>query len=180
MKSNRPRHLFRFALGGSLALGIWATAAVSRAANPPRQVAQTNPNPSIFNEPPFNRIPRQAPAAAPATPDTAQPEQPPVASLTLVDGKFNIRFVNETGAAIEYQVIGQTEYRTLGGRSEISLQDLTTPTTFTFRRKDSGFLDVSLQSTAGNTVTMLVRETSDFRADRTSLYVDRQGRVFLN
>lgn len=146
------------------------------------QLAQLNPNPSIFNEPPFNRVPRTPPSSTTPPPDSTSPELPPNTTMTPVNGQVNIRFVNQTGAAINYQVIEKTELRTLAGRSEITLQDLTVPTTLTFRRQDSGFLLVTLEPntpTAG-TLTMTVQETPDFAADRTSVYIDQSGGVFLN
>ena len=155
----------------------------------PTAVAQLNPSPSIFNEPPFNRVPHtQAPTIQPSSPasstipDSTTPDQKPVTAMTPVNGKINIHFVNGTGAAIDYEVVGQTQSRTLAGRSEMALQDLTLPTTFTFRRQDKGFLLVTLQENnpVPGTLTLNVQETPDFTADRTSLYVDQSGNVFLN
>jgi hypothetical protein len=175
-------------LGLALAVGSsLLTLAPSVAIAPShRLAAQLNPNPSIFNEPPFNRVPRPG-QSAPTSPTTPPPsstdqQQPPDTAIAPVNGAITIRFVNETGAVIDYEVIGQTEPRTLAGRSEIMLRDLTVPTTFTFRRQDKGFLLVTLQEnnpTAG-TLTLSVQETADFAADRTSVYIDPTGNVFLN
>ncbi|MBW4467404.1 MAG: hypothetical protein KME07_18415 [Pegethrix bostrychoides GSE-TBD4-15B] len=108
--------------------------------------------------------------------------QIPYSSITPVNGRITIHFINETGSAIDYQVIDDTEYRSLPGRSQMTLENLTTPTTFTFRRADNGFLQVTIQpdSPKAGTLTMRVRETPDFAADRTSVYVDQRGSVFLN
>lgn len=179
------------ALSGSgvMALPTAVPASVMPASVMPASVAQLNPSPSIFNEPPFNRVPRtQTPAIPPsspassAIPDSTTPDQKPVTAITPVNGKVNIHFVNGTGAAIDYEVVGQTQSRTLAGRSEMALQDLTLPATFTFRRQDKGFLQVTLQENnpTPGTLTMNVQETPDFTVDRTSLYVDQSGNVFLN
>ncbi len=108
--------------------------------------------------------------------------QIPYTSVTPVNGKVTIRFINETGSAIDYQVIDDTDYRSLPGRSEMTLENLTTPTTFTFRRADNGFLQVTLHpnSPKSGVITMRVRETPDFAIDRTSVYVDQRGSVYLN
>lgn len=107
--------------------------------------------------------------------------QTPFTSITPVNGRVDIRFVNETGSAIDYQVIGDTEYRSLPGRSEMRLENLHIPTTFTFRRADNGFLQVTLNpDSPTGTLTMQVRETPNFAADRTSVYIDQKGNVFLN
>lgn len=107
--------------------------------------------------------------------------QTPSTAITLNNGQVDIRFINETGSAIEYQVIGDTQYRSLAGRSEMTLENLRTPTTFTFRRADNGFLQVSLQpNSPSGTLVMRVRETPNFAIDRTSVYIDQQGKVYLN
>jgi hypothetical protein len=108
--------------------------------------------------------------------------QVPSTAVTPTNGKVTIHFINETGASIDYQVIGDTQYRSLAGRSEMTLQNLKIPTTFTFRRNDNGFLDVKLypNSPTAGTLTVRVHETADFTADRTSIYVDQTGGVFLN
>lgn len=107
--------------------------------------------------------------------------QIPYASITPANGRVDIRFINETGSAIEYQVIGDTEYRSLSGRAEMTLENLRLPTTFTFRRADNGFLKVTLYpDSSTNTLTLRVRETPNFSEDRTSVYVDQSGGVYLN
>lgn len=156
---------------------------------PSNEVSQLNPNPSIFSEPPFNRIPRTQPVSpqlptdpTSPLPSSTSPIVPPDTYMTPVNGQVSIRFVNLTGSAIDYQVIDTTEYRTLAGRSEMILKGLPVPTTLTFRRQDKGFLLVTLtenQPEVG-TLTMTVRETPDFTADRTSIYIDLAGGVFLN
>jgi hypothetical protein len=107
--------------------------------------------------------------------------QVPYTSIKLTNGRFKIRFINETGSAIDYQVIGDTGFRSLPGRSQMALENLRTPTTFTFRRADNGFLQVALSPDSKTGVlTMRVRETPDFATDRTSVYVDQNGSIYLN
>lgn len=108
--------------------------------------------------------------------------QIPYTSIDPVHGEVKIHFVNETGSAIDYQVIDDTQYRSLSGRSKMTLEKLKLPTTFTFRRADNGFLRVTLypNSPEPGTLTMRVRETPNFSEDRTTIYVDERGKVFLN
>lgn len=111
----------------------------------------------------------------------AQELPPPDAAITPIDGQVNIRFINETSAPIDYEVIGNTEPRTVGGRTQILLRDLAVPTTMTFRRQDKGFLQATLQQDqSSDTLILSVRETTDFTADRVSLYIDQQGAVYFN
>jgi hypothetical protein len=107
--------------------------------------------------------------------------QIPYTSITPANGRVNLRFINETGSAIEYQVIGDTEYRSLSGRAEMTLEGLRLPATFTFRRADNGFLRVTLYpDSSTGTLTLRVRETANFSEDRTSVYVDQSGGIYLN
>jgi hypothetical protein len=134
-----------------------------------------------------------ASTSQPTVSNTAQPQiaQPQIAQTTAADdspdtsvnpqnGKVNIRFVNETGTNIEYQVISDTEPRVLAGRQSMVLEGLPVPSTLTFRRQDFGFLQVSYQRDIPGTLTVMVKETPDFASDRTSIYVDPTGKVFFN
>jgi hypothetical protein len=101
--------------------------------------------------------------------------------MTPVNGKVSIRFVNGTGADIEYQVVGDTEYRTLAGNAEMTLKDLPVAATLTFRRKDSGLLRVQFRADdPTGTIVVNVGATTDFALDRTTLYIDQQGKIFFN
>lgn len=107
--------------------------------------------------------------------------QTPTTVITPINNKVNIRFVNLTGAKIDYQVISDTELRTLEGRSEMTLQNLPVPTTLAFRRQDFGFLRLSYQADQPTgTLVITAEETPDFASDRTSIYVDPSGKVFFN
>jgi hypothetical protein len=111
------------------------------------------------------------------------PEQlaSPLAFVRPANGRIAIRMVNLTGAAISYQAIGDTSFRTLAGNSEINLKDLPIPTSLTFRRDDGGLLNVAVEANnPPGTITMTLRETTNFSDDRTTLSVERSGAVYLN
>lgn len=111
----------------------------------------------------------------------AQVTPTPDSAMTPVNGKVTIRFINETGAPIEYQVVGDTEYRTLDGENEMTLRGLPIPTTLTFRRQDSGLLQVRFRADdPSGTIVVNVSATTDFALDRTTLYIDQAGRIFFN
>lgn len=157
-RGSRVQWLIGWGLCGSL-MGVATSTGLSAVALPDAltQIAQVDPNTG------FTGV------------------QIPYTSITPANGRVNLQFINETGAAIEYQVIGDTQYRTLSGRSEMTLESLRLPTTFTFRRADSGFLKVTLYpDSSTGTLTLRVRETPDFSEDRTSVYVDQTGGVYLN
>jgi hypothetical protein len=62
----------------------------------------------------------------------AQELPEPTTSIELADDLLTIRLVNQTEDAVEYQVLGDTESRTLLGNSEIILRSLRIPISLTF------------------------------------------------
>lgn len=112
---------------------------------------------------------------------TAQVTPTPDSAMTPVNGKVNIQFINETGAVIEYQVVGDTTPRTLAGNAEITLRDLPVSTSLTFRRQDSGLLRVQFRvDDPTGTIVVNVSATTVFALDRTTLYIDQKGMIFFN
>lgn len=126
--------------------------------------AQTRPSPPAINPP----LPSQ--------------QQPPIATLKPTNGLVGVKLINKTGADIAYQVIGDTQVRTLTGRSMTTLQDLKMPVNVTFYRRDRGFLLVSPQvpTTAPNTIELTLTETTDFAIDKTALTIESDGEAYLN
>jgi len=125
---------------------------------------------------------------APLTPSTSTTEPPlldqqqaPIATITLNNGKVDIRFVNDTAANITYQVIGDTAPRSLQGKSDITLQGLNAPVTVTFQREDGGQLTVTLQppSEPGN-LEVTFNEGTDAIQGRSVVRIEQNGSVFLN
>jgi hypothetical protein len=165
-------------------------------------LSQANPHPSIFNEPPYNRSTSQSePSIAPTMQSTPGPGtapspappgsviQPPLPSqlqapsaiITPNNGIVNVTLMNQTGAIINYQVIGDTNQRSLPGKSNVVLQNLKTPITITFRRQDGGLLRVTPQATSeAGMLSVTFTETTDLGTDRNSMRIQRNGSVFLN
>jgi hypothetical protein len=113
----------------------------------------------------------------------AQTEPPPVpiGAVTLINNTVTIRLINQTGAVITYEVIGDTQIRTLAGNAEATLQNLTVPITVTFRRQDSGLLQASLSpNSPAGVLELTLSATTELAADRTVLNVGDNGEVFLN
>ncbi|NJN59687.1 MAG: hypothetical protein HC879_20490 [Leptolyngbyaceae cyanobacterium SL_5_9] len=200
-----PTH-FKLLLSLSAALSGIMTGTPALAAE---LVAQINNCPSIFYEEPFNSAvaaPQGCPPNAassqmtetPATPVT--PTQPiptpsnpvsfppapeqleePVAAVTPVNGAVSVRLINSTAAVIRYQVIEDTELRSLAGESEVTLQGLATPVTITFYREDRGLLTVTPVATAEpGVLEVTLDETTDLGEDETALVIQETGSVFLN
>jgi hypothetical protein len=172
-------------------------------------VAQANGCPGVFYEEPFNNTvappqgcpPNAASSQVPATPETpvtpAQaipvpsaptsfpptPEQieEPVTTVIPVNGAVSVRLINSTAAVIRYQVIEDTELRSLAGDSEVTLQGLATPITITFYREDRGLLTVTPVAIAEpGVLEVTLDETTDLGEDETALVIQETGSVFLN
>lgn len=126
-------------------------------------------------------MPANASVSASQPQIVAQVTPTPDSAMTPVNGKVNVRFINETGAVIEYQVVGDTMPRTLAGDAEMTLRDLPVSTSLTFRRTDSGLLRVQFRADdPTGTIVVSVSATTDFALDRTTLYIDQQGMIFFN
>jgi hypothetical protein len=103
-----------------------------------------------------------------------------VAAVSPSDGRVTVRLVNKTNAPITFQAVGDTQVRTLAGRSEIALQGLRVPTTVTFYRQDRGLLMVTPRNSQSGVLEVTMQETTDFAMDRTALRIENNGSVYLN
>lgn len=164
---------------GTIFSGIW----ISLWTIPIVAAAPTTPTnkPSIFNEPPYNRRRDSItkPLSQPITPPLPE-SQPASATVVPVDGKVNIKLTNHTNAAISYQIVGHTDQRTLVGRENITLQALPIPVAVTFRREDKGLLQVQPQvSSQAGLLEIAFDESTDFKADRVAMRIEKTGDVFL-
>lgn len=151
-----------------------------------------NPTPRIFQEAPYNRSPQTltTPGAIPVTPtprsSVIQPPSPgqqqsPIATVLPTNNVVNVRLVNDSGANITYQVIGDTAPRSLAGRSTATLQGLQIPITVTFYREDGGLVTVTPQRTSQQgTLSVTLRETPTVGGDRSVLRITENGSVYLN
>ncbi len=119
---------------------------------------------------------------------TPPPVAPPVEAAqpsdgfaVIVDGKVSIKLVNKTNARIRYQVLEQSARKTLEPQSEFTLKELRLPTSLFFKRRDNGFLKVDIP--ASKTPGLLEVElnvTTDLGVDRSSLWINSTGEVYLN
>jgi len=107
-------------------------------------------------------------------------QQAPTTTIALNNGRVNIRLVNNTAANITYQVIGDTAPRSLTGKSDVMLQNLSAPVTVTFQRPDGGLLMVSSQNSTSGMLELSFTETTDLRMDVKAMRIEDNGNVFLN
>ena len=132
---------------------------------------------------PATTQPNATPAAPQTTPQTMAPARFPLPSARVEpsEGVVTIKLVNTTNAVISYQVVGDTQPRTLGEQSEIQLKGLKTPVTITYQREDGGLLMVRPQATATpGFLQVSFSATTDLSVDTKSMNVQAEGGVFLN
>jgi hypothetical protein len=166
-----------------------------------------NPCPRIYYEEPFNSrnvVPQGCPPNAltqqlqtqgmtpsqvvPVSPQVSVPQPPlpsqqqaPSIKLALANGKVNVRLVNDTGANITYEVIGDTKPRSLEGKSNAMLQGLQAPVTLTFYRQDGGLLKVTPQAaTEQGMLEVTLNEATEVSKDKNTLRIQNDGTVLLN
>lgn len=169
-----------------------------------------NPCPRIFYEEPFNSrniVPQGCPSNSftqqqqtlrpsssqviPVSPSVSptQPVQPsvlpsrqaPRTTIAFANGRVNIKLVNDTAANITYEVIGDTAPRSLQGKSDVTLQNLSAPITVTFQRQDGGLLLVTPQpSSEPGMLEVTFQEATDIKTDTKALRIEPNGSVYLN
>ncbi len=135
--------------------------------------------------------PVQAKPAAPVKP-IAQPEElitpddalalPPAdTQIAPVNGTVTVKLVNKTSAAINYQAVGDTEFRTLAGSASITLQKLKTPITLSVYRQDRGLLNIVPQVVGDKTKVLEITldTTTDFSLDKTIIRIEDSGLVYI-
>jgi hypothetical protein len=129
--------------------------------------------------------PNTSPTMEPAPGSTIQPplpeqQQAPNMMVTPVDGKINIKLINTTNAVVTYQVVGDTNQRTLTGDSDVTLQNLETPVTVTFVRQDRGLLKVSPQASSSGLLEVTLDETTNLDEGKSTMRIEKGGAVFIN
>ena len=94
-------------------------------------------------------------------------------------GLITLRLINQTGAIIQYQVIGGPSL-TLGKTSVVELSGLSIPITLTYQRPDGGLILVRPQSIHSKVLEVIFDSTADFNLDTKSLNISAQGKLYLN
>jgi hypothetical protein len=81
---------------------------------------------------------------------------------------------------VTYQVVGDTDQRTLAGDSDVTLQNIETPVTVTFVREDKGLLKVTPQAASEGLLEVTLDETTNLDEGKGTMRVQQDGQVFLN
>lgn len=143
-----------------------------------KQSSQVKTNPSYSNQAPSIH---SRPTPSNRVRSLLLKQQSLSKQLSRTSRQVNVKLVNQTGAPINYEVIGETNQRSLLGQSSVLLQELNTPRTLTFRRQDGGLLMVSpLMSKTPGMLVVTFTATTDLGMDKTAMTIQNNGNVFLN
>ncbi|MUG99330.1 hypothetical protein F7734_46415 [Scytonema sp. UIC 10036] len=113
-------------------------------------------------------------------PPSPNEQQSPIASVTPTNGQVSVKIKNDTNAAINYEVIGHTERRILGGGQEVVLQNLPVPVTITTVRQDNGFVQVIPVSTKSGMIEFSLDEQANPGNEQGVIRIQQSGQVYSN
>lgn len=104
----------------------------------------------------------------------------PATTIELRTGTVDITLINATNTEITYQVLGNTEPRSLPAGETVLLLELPAPIQMTFNRSDSGFLDASLDSAGAGLLQVTLDEALEFASSEAGLIVEESGNVIID
>lgn len=136
--------------------------------------------PDVQNQQSPDSSPGRQTAPIPVVQPLQAPIQAPSGMVTPVGGKVSVHLVNQIGAPVTYQVIGNTKPRSLQGNSTVMLQNLPTPVTITFQRPDRGLVKVNLQSSEPGMLNVTLTPTTNLSQDKLTVRIGKTGAIFLN
>ncbi|MEA5582321.1 hypothetical protein VB620_13335 [Nodularia harveyana UHCC-0300] len=130
---------------------------------------------------PPNLAVRARPSVTVIQPPFPEEQQPPSTQIALANGRVNIRLVNDSGAEVIYEIIGDTRARSLPGKSNTMLRNLNAPITMTFFREDGGLIQVTLPDSAeAGMMEVRLNTTTEMQEDKSTVRIQEDGKVFLN
>lgn len=100
-----------------------------------------------------------------------------IATLPPGTSAVDILLRNDTSTQITYQVVGQTQLRTLAGGEQVVLQGLPVPATFTMTRPDGGFIRAMPMSTTGRQLAVSLNEAANLNQSQRTLRIEQNGQV---
>ncbi|MFK8182717.1 MAG: hypothetical protein AB8B99_05030 [Phormidesmis sp.] len=102
-----------------------------------------------------------------------------LARLNAESGKATVLLMNNTGAEVTYEAIGQTPPRILAPDESVRLDALPMPVTITAERQNFGLVDMVVSVSDAGTLTVDL-ERSEFDEVQGALRIREDGYVFVN
>jgi len=118
----------------------------------------------------------------------AQELPEPVLTIELPDELVTIELINQTSDAVQYQIVGDTELRSLLGQSEVTLSSLRVPIALIFHytsiprsfADQTGLIEAELiQDAQTGDLEVTLKPTTDPALDSSSIEIDVQGDVYI-
>jgi len=102
-----------------------------------------------------------------------------LARLNAESGRATVLLVNNTGAEVTYEAIGQTPPRLLAADASVRLDSLPMPVTLTAERRNFGLVDMFVTVTDEGILSVNL-ERSEFDEVQGALRIREDGYVFAN
>ena len=123
--------------------------------------------------------------SAPMTSETGLAPLPeersePVAMAMPMEGELMVSLVNNTGTAVNYEVIGNTPRRMIEAGESAMLQGIPLPSTITLVRPDDGLLQIGALSTEEGTLEIVLTPETTLDSNQGVVRIQEDGSVFVN
>jgi serine/threonine protein kinase len=146
-------------------------------------VAKNSPEPSKKETPsPLPSV--NSEAASPKTSPQPTPnegvDRKAVAAVSPSGGRVDVSLVNATGTVVSYQVLGNTDERSLYADMRSNLRGLPAPANVSFYRPDRGPIVVNTRTIGPNKIEVTLRRGNGPDDDHSFLTVQESGKVILN
>ncbi len=117
------------------------------------------------------------PAAAPPFPED---QGDAIAMVSPVSSQIAVSLVNDTGATVTYELVGDTQRRMLMMGESAMLQGVSLPATITFVREDNGLLDVMASSSEAGMLEISLMPEASLNDTQGVIRIQEDGQVFVN
>jgi serine/threonine protein kinase len=148
----------------------------------------SNPVPVAKNSPETNKA--ETPSPLPpvnSNSGSTSPQQTPnpegsrkIATASPNSGRVDVSLVNATGTVVSYQVLGNTDERSLYADMRSNLRGLPAPANVSFYRPDRGPIEVSTKTIAPGKIEVILRRGNGPDTDHSFMTVQDSGKVTLN
>ncbi|MDR9403539.1 MAG: hypothetical protein RI580_08875 [Halothece sp. Uz-M2-17] len=118
----------------------------------------------------------------------AQELPEPAVNIDLPDELITIQLINQTSDAVQYQIVGDTQLRSLLGQSDVTLSSLRVPIALIFHYSSiprsfpdqTGLIQAELtQDDQTGDLKVTLKPTTDPALDSSSIEIDIQGDVYI-
>ncbi len=148
-------------------------------------IAKNSPEPSQKETPsPLPSVNSSSETASPKSSPQPTPnegvDRKAVATVSPSSGRVDVSLVNATGTIVSYQVLGNTDERSLYADMRSNLRGLPAPANVSFYRPDRGPIVVKTKTIGPNKIEVTLSRGNGPDDDHSFLTVQESGKVILN